>query len=317
VRKNNRDVGIDFTWPSPRAPYADVRLAENNWIVTNMNTPLKSPAGRRSAFTLIELLVVIAITAILAALLLPALAAAKEKAKTTQCLSNLKQMTLACFSYVQDYRAAPPIDENGDLWMWYLMNYQAQVNKVRICPSAPEQPTSNPATISPVGTAAMAWWYMGNPGLVPPEPDMQGSYGFNGWFYTSWKGVISGWDPALETLMNTAGFPNESSIQKPSQTPWLVDAIFMDLWPMATDPAATDLYNGNFSSGHGGMGRCTIARHAYKTAGTAPRNVPAGQPLPGAINVGFPDGHVELRKLESLWQLYWHRDYLPPATRPP
>ena len=44
-------------------------------------------------------------------------------------------------------------------------------------------------------------------------------------------------------------------------------------------------------------------------------NLPQNVKLPGAINVSFWDGHVEQVKLEGLWQLYWHRDYVPPAKR--
>jgi prepilin-type N-terminal cleavage/methylation domain-containing protein/prepilin-type processing-associated H-X9-DG protein len=95
------------------------------------------------AFTLIELLVVIAIIAILAAILFPVFAQAREKARQTACLSNTKQIGTALMMYVQDYDETLPFNDNGpdfapskaqctfDVVQPYLKNTQ-----VYDCPSA-------------------------------------------------------------------------------------------------------------------------------------------------------------------------------------
>jgi prepilin-type N-terminal cleavage/methylation domain-containing protein/prepilin-type processing-associated H-X9-DG protein len=72
---------------------------------------------KRQAFTLIELLVVIAIIAILAAILFPVFAQAREKARQTACLSNTKQIGMGLMMYVQDYDETFPFNDNGPQWL--------------------------------------------------------------------------------------------------------------------------------------------------------------------------------------------------------
>lgn len=99
--------------------------------------------SHRRGFTLIELLVVIAIIAILAAILFPVFARAREKARQTSCLSNVKELSLAVRMYTDDYdETLPPSEfyvdtpDGRQIWTWHTLVYPYVKNaEIYVCPS--------------------------------------------------------------------------------------------------------------------------------------------------------------------------------------
>lgn len=118
----------------------------------------------RRGFTLIELLVVIAIIAILAAILFPVFAKAREKARQASCLSNIKQLDLALLSYSQDYdESFHPHRDSLSTYGWAdILNPYCKNSQIFKCPSRSDAGTRVGAATNIATYYGWNWNYLGS-----------------------------------------------------------------------------------------------------------------------------------------------------------
>jgi hypothetical protein len=240
-------------------------------------------------------------------------------AQRTSCANNIKQLVMATLLYDSDSQGysfpsyTSTIDGSGSgLWMGDLIYYDAKVEKVRLCPSAPK--TNNPNGASIAGACDTSWVWATT---VTAQPYLVGSFAFNGWMYSGDTTQIAQFRTDISTKLSASYvFNKESAVQKPSQTPIICDSVWVDLWPVETDRPNINLYLAGGTENPPEIERVVTPRHGWKDPGAAPRNYNYAQKLPGGVDIGLVDGHVEQPKLDALWSYSWHLNWNAPNPRP-
>ena len=247
---------------------------------------------KRSAFTLIELLVVIAIIAILAAILFPIFAQAREKARQTACISNQKQIGLGLTQYVQDFDEAFPFNWSGAAFNISRLNPTPTSYKWMdaIYPyTKNEQVFTCPSDVAPTRTYS----YYQNYGFASYDctrgtaaPTKWGSYCTNVAYWNSNVAHSPASDQSTNKTIRLA------QIARPSETVWVTEGngSYQTAWP--------DI-----------VGQPTInATKAVRFLGQSGSNPDGSNPCEGAfierhqkhIDVVWCDTHAKAVSLDQL-----------------